>query len=220
MARTNNLTNFLTDVASSIRDKTGETAKIAAKDFDTKISSIKTTPKLQTKSITITTNGAQNITADTDYDGLSNVEVTTNVPSDGIYALYQDDYRVMDKRYYTPIPAGKFIAPTSKVTSSVYTQTFASCEPIKLDEKCFAYCTGRGTDLKIQITQMNWNGSNNSISNKTQTTIPLTYNGTAVTVNWYNRMKLNDNKILLTGIGATTDETIANQMCHIVLAYN
>ena len=40
MARTDNLTNFLTDVANAIREKTGETGTIYAKDFDAKISSI------------------------------------------------------------------------------------------------------------------------------------------------------------------------------------
>lgn len=40
-----------------------------------------TPPKLQDKSITITENGVQNITADEGYDGLNNVEITTNVES-------------------------------------------------------------------------------------------------------------------------------------------
>lgn len=40
MARTDNLINFLTDVANAIREKTGETDIIYARDFDTKISSI------------------------------------------------------------------------------------------------------------------------------------------------------------------------------------
>lgn len=40
MARTDNLTNFLTDVANAIREKTGETGTIYARDFDAKISSI------------------------------------------------------------------------------------------------------------------------------------------------------------------------------------
>lgn len=40
MARTNNLTNFLTDVADSIREKTGKSDPIACEDFDTEIESI------------------------------------------------------------------------------------------------------------------------------------------------------------------------------------
>lgn len=42
MARTNNLTNFLTDVADSIRGKTGKSDPIPCEDFDTEIASIET----------------------------------------------------------------------------------------------------------------------------------------------------------------------------------
>lgn len=41
------------------------------------------TPQLQDKSITITENGTQNVTADSGYDGLNSVEVTTNVSGGG-----------------------------------------------------------------------------------------------------------------------------------------
>ena len=42
MARTNNLTNFLTDVASAIKTKTGDSSLIPASQFDTKIANITT----------------------------------------------------------------------------------------------------------------------------------------------------------------------------------
>lgn len=42
MARTDNLSNFLTDVADAIRTKTGETDSILASDFDTEIANIPT----------------------------------------------------------------------------------------------------------------------------------------------------------------------------------
>lgn len=42
MARTNNLNNFLTDVAEAIRAKTGDSDLIAAADFDTEIMDIPT----------------------------------------------------------------------------------------------------------------------------------------------------------------------------------
>lgn len=42
MARTNNLTNFLTDVATAIKTKTGDSTAIPASQFDTKILGIQT----------------------------------------------------------------------------------------------------------------------------------------------------------------------------------
>ncbi len=42
MARINNLTNFLTDVASAIKTKTGDSSLIPASQFDTKIADINT----------------------------------------------------------------------------------------------------------------------------------------------------------------------------------
>ena len=41
MAKTDNLSDFLTDVANSIRTKTGTTEQINAQDFSNKILSIK-----------------------------------------------------------------------------------------------------------------------------------------------------------------------------------
>lgn len=40
MARTDNLNNFLTDVADAIRQKKGDSSKILAKDFDTEIANL------------------------------------------------------------------------------------------------------------------------------------------------------------------------------------
>lgn len=48
-------------------------------------------PNLQDKSITITENGTQNITCDEGYDGLGNVEVTTNIEGASIPTEYIQD---------------------------------------------------------------------------------------------------------------------------------
>ena len=109
MARIDTLGNFLTDVATSIRTKKGTTNKITPKDFDTEIESIQSgggTPNLQEKSVTITENTTTEIIADSDYDGLSKVSVTTNIPTSSemftitnCTYLFQNDYRndVIDK---------------------------------------------------------------------------------------------------------------------------
>lgn len=79
MAKTDNLTDFLTDVADSIRAKKGTSGLIDPQDFSDEIASIQTDPTLQNKSITITQNGTQTVSADSGYDGLGQVEITTNV---------------------------------------------------------------------------------------------------------------------------------------------
>lgn len=83
MARINNLSNFLTDVADSIRSKTGKTALIPCADFDTEIESIQTGGSLQTKTVTVTQNGTTTILPDSGYDGLEEVDLTVNVSGGG-----------------------------------------------------------------------------------------------------------------------------------------
>lgn len=68
MARINNLTNFLTDVASAIKTKTGDSTAIPASQFDTKIANI-TTGKLTNE---------EYATADEDLDTI--LEGTTLTP--------------------------------------------------------------------------------------------------------------------------------------------
>lgn len=59
---------------------------------------------LQDKSITINSNGTQNISADTGYDGLGNVSVTVNVASSGGSSLL-DDYVIAYKNSSTQLIA-------------------------------------------------------------------------------------------------------------------
>lgn len=82
MARTDNLTNFLDDVAVAIKSKKGYegSQKIPAGNFDTEISSI-TTVNNQNKTITPTTS-QQIITADQGYTGIGTATVqpvTSNI---------------------------------------------------------------------------------------------------------------------------------------------
>lgn len=80
MAKTDNLTDFLTGVAGAIRTKKGTTAKIDPQDFESEIGSIDTAKPEQTKTLTVTENGTQTVKPDTGKV-LSGVTVTTNVPA-------------------------------------------------------------------------------------------------------------------------------------------
>ena len=80
MAKTDNLTDFLTGVAGAIRTKKGTTALINPQDFESEIGSINTAKPEQTKTLTVTENGTQTVKPDTGKV-LSGVTVTTNVPA-------------------------------------------------------------------------------------------------------------------------------------------
>lgn len=80
MAKTDNLTDFLTGVANAIRTKKGTTAKINPQNFETEIGSVTTSKPEQEKTITITTNGSRTVTPD-GGKVLSKVTITTNVPA-------------------------------------------------------------------------------------------------------------------------------------------
>ena len=81
MARVNNLTNFLTDVSSAIKQKTGDNTPIPASNFDTEILSIETGGNYQSKTLNITQNGNYNLLPDIGYDAMDQVSITVNVPT-------------------------------------------------------------------------------------------------------------------------------------------
>jgi hypothetical protein len=68
MARINNLTNFLTDVASAIKTKKGSETAIPAANFDTEILALPSQGTYQQKSVTISANGTTTLDPDQDYD--------------------------------------------------------------------------------------------------------------------------------------------------------
>lgn len=81
MAKNDNLTDFLTDVANSIRKKKGGSAKINPQNFSSEIESIKTTPNLQTPSAVTPNDETQTIKPGSGYDGLAQV-VVNPVPAE------------------------------------------------------------------------------------------------------------------------------------------
>lgn len=101
MARTDNLTNFLNDVATAIKSKLEDSTAIPASQFDTKIMSIETVGSYQDKTVNVTQNGTQTITPDTSYDALSSIILNVNVP---VNALQSKTYEFTDNAHIVLSP--------------------------------------------------------------------------------------------------------------------
>lgn len=101
MARINNLTNFLNDVSSAIKEKLGDNTPIPASQFDTKIASIETGGNYQQKSITISSNGTQIITPDENYDAIEQLTITTSVP---VYSLQTKSVQITSNGSISVLP--------------------------------------------------------------------------------------------------------------------
>ena len=96
MANVTNLTAFLTDVATAIRQKTGITENIRAENFDTEILNISTANVQESKSILIDDNGTYVIVPDEDFDAMGKLTVKVDVVSSSnqhmpFYLLESDD---------------------------------------------------------------------------------------------------------------------------------
>ena len=102
MARINNLTNFLTDVATAIRSKKGSEATIAAEDFDTEILNLPAQGEYQDKSLEITTNGNYRVDPDTGYDAMTSVAIAVNISGED--ATYAELFAIADNIYNPDVP--------------------------------------------------------------------------------------------------------------------
>ena len=80
MARTNNLTNFLTDVAAAIKNKKGSQTDIPASQFDTEITNLPSGGTYQHKTVSVTQNGTSTIVPDSGYDAIDELVINTAVP--------------------------------------------------------------------------------------------------------------------------------------------
>lgn len=90
MAKNNNLSDFLKDLADTIRAKTGKTSLINPQDFSDEINALGTVNN-QSKAIEITSNGTINVSPDSGYTGLNNVVINTNVTTYDVEFELKDD---------------------------------------------------------------------------------------------------------------------------------
>ena len=118
MAKNNNLSDFLKDIADTLRNSLNlsDGDKINPQDFSTLISSLKTVNNQKT-SITIDRNKIRTITPNTGYSGLSSVTVTVNVPVGNSYVT------VHNVEQYSG-PAGLKTVELTKDVTTIKTNAF------------------------------------------------------------------------------------------------
>ena len=80
MARTNNLSDFLTDVASAIKTKKGSETAIPAASFDTEILALPSQGTYEQRVLNISANGTQTITPSSGFDAIDELALTVAVP--------------------------------------------------------------------------------------------------------------------------------------------
>lgn len=169
MAKNNNLTDFLTDLADGIRAKKGTTGTINPQNFRSEIASIETAKPEQTKTVTITENGTITIIPDSGKV-LTAVTVTTNVQADKptlnapAIALSGSNITITDNLN------GNFVTSYTLYNGSTVITTTTS-KTINLS----TYITTAGTytlTVKAKGTNFNESASSNSVTYtlKSQTT--------------------------------------------------
>ena len=96
MARTNNLSNFLTDVASAIKEKKGDNTNILASNFDVEILSLPSQGIYQSKQMTINTNGNYEITPDDGYDAIESLRLNVEAGENLTEVLNTQDQKIAE----------------------------------------------------------------------------------------------------------------------------
>ena len=175
MAKNNNLTDFLTDLADGIRAKKGTTGTINPQNFRSEIASIETAKPEQTKTVTITENGTITITPDSGKV-LTAVTVTTNVQG-AKPTLNAPSISISGTTLTITNPAsnGNFVTSYTLYNGSTVITTTTS-KTINLS----TYITTAGTytlTVKAKGTNFNDSASSNSLTYtlKSQTTPVISF---------------------------------------------
>lgn len=130
-------------IANAVRSKTGTTAQLSLSDMVTSINGV--TPKLQSKSVSYTSNGTETVAPDSGYDGLSSVNVTVNVAGSGGGGGENKLAKVVDGSI-TQLTAEDLAGATSISDSAFYncmrlTSITIPDSVISIDDYAFTQCT-------------------------------------------------------------------------------
>ena len=142
MADTSNLTQFLTDVANAIKEKTGKTEKIPAANFDTEIKAIKTGSSGEVKL----------------FETEEVMQADTNAKEGDLAVVYRSDIKsVSNGDVITSITFPKTVVFDTAITSSYYGRLRNSSEPriyldIQLDASRFMLYDMYGTIPEIEYS--------------------------------------------------------------------
>lgn len=106
MSKLNNLSDYLTDLANTIRTKKGKTGTINAQDFASEIASIVTSLPGQTKNVTPSFT-QQTITPDTGYS-LEQVVVAAMTAQNDVDVILSGNYGLLTEEVCTSIINGTY----------------------------------------------------------------------------------------------------------------